>query len=99
MYVNGAQVGSADRLGGSITCVDAIVIGGNHAGRYQTCSLGPVRVYYDKALTGAEVTQNYDAERGLTDTWSDLAKNQIPELTSTLSLIHTPGTPRPLFAC
>jgi len=66
LYVNGVRVGSVDRPGGSVTSTNSIVIGGNHLGRYQTCRLGPVRIYHDKALTGAEVSQNYNAERGST---------------------------------
>ena len=65
LYVNGAQVGSANRPGGSVTSTQAIVIGGNHMGRYQTRRLGPVRIYYDKAPMSAEVTQNFNAENSM----------------------------------
>jgi len=61
LYINGVQVGSVGRLGGVVTS-SRLVIGGGSLGRFQTCKLGPVRIYYDKALTSAEVTQNYNAK-------------------------------------
>jgi hypothetical protein len=63
LYVDGVQIGTASRPGGIITSGQNIVIGGNHLGRYQTCRLGPVRCYRNKALTQAEVLQNYNAEK------------------------------------
>lgn len=62
IYVNGAEVGSSGRPGGVITSAMSIVIGGNHLNRYQTCKIGPVRMYYDKALSAQEVLQNYSME-------------------------------------
>jgi len=61
LYINGVKTISGDRPGGEITSSHPIVIGGNHLGRFQTCRLGPVRIYYDKALTSDEVNQNYSA--------------------------------------
>lgn len=66
LYINGVAVGSINRPGGVITSSMAIVIGGNHLGRYQTCRIGPVRIYIDKALTYNEIESNYNAERYLT---------------------------------
>jgi hypothetical protein len=63
LYVDGVQIITASRPGGVITSGQNIVIGGNHLGRYQTCRLGPVRCYRGKALTQAEVLQNYNAEK------------------------------------
>jgi len=65
LYVNGVEFDSVERPGGSVTSTHALVIGGNHLGRYQTCRLGPVRVYHDKALTSAEGAQNYSAEKNM----------------------------------
>lgn len=65
LYVNGVSVATGTRPGGIITPSPnrAISIGGNHFDRYQTCRLGPIRVYIGKALTAAEVVGNYEAER------------------------------------
>jgi len=62
LYVNGIQVGSVGRPGGVVTSNDTISIGGNFLDMYQMCRIGPVRIYYDKALTSAEVMQNYNAK-------------------------------------
>ncbi len=61
LHVNGVQIATVGRWGDIVSAGQAIVIGGNHYGRYQTCELGPVRIYLDKALTSAEVLQNYNA--------------------------------------
>lgn len=63
LYINGVNVATATRPGGAITSSMSIVIGGQHFDRYQTCRLGPVRIYYDKALSATEVIQNYETER------------------------------------
>lgn len=63
LYINGVSVGTTTRPGGVITSAMNIVIGGHHLLRYQTCRLGPVRIYLDKALSATEVVQNYEAER------------------------------------
>lgn len=65
LYVNGINVGTATRPGGVITPSPNrdISIGGNHFDRYQTCRIGPVRIYLDKALSATEVVENYEAER------------------------------------
>jgi hypothetical protein len=63
LYVNGVSVATVARPGGSITSTQSIVIGGNHLVRFQTARLGPIRFYLDKALSAAEVVQNYEAER------------------------------------
>lgn len=63
LYVNGVSVGTQPRAGGTITSGRLLIIGGHHFDRYQTCRMGPVRVYLDKALSAAEVVQNYEAER------------------------------------
>ena len=47
LYVNGVQVLSGNRPGGVVTSSHPLVIGGGTLGRYQTCKLGPVRIYYD----------------------------------------------------
>lgn len=63
LYINGVQNAQTSRPGGGITSAMSIVIGGHHLSRYQSCRLGPVRIYYDKALTEAEILRNYAAER------------------------------------
>jgi len=62
LYINGVQNLTSGRPGGVITTNMSLVISGHHHPRYQTCRLGPVRIYYDKALTSEEVTQNYNAK-------------------------------------
>lgn len=63
LYVNGVNVATATRPGGVITSTMNIVIGGNYSGRFQTCRMGPVRMYLNNALSAANVLQNYEAER------------------------------------
>lgn len=63
LYINGTNVSTATRPGGVVTSGMQFFIGGNHLGRYQTCRLGPVRIYIDKALSATDVSQNYEAER------------------------------------
>jgi hypothetical protein len=64
LYVNGINVvSSATRMNGTITSNMSIVIGGNHLGRYQTCRLGPIRIYVGVALSESQVLQNYNSEK------------------------------------
>ena len=65
LYVNGSNVATGTRPGGTITPSPNrnITIGGNHFDRYQTCQIGPIRIYLDKALSATEVATNYEAER------------------------------------
>jgi hypothetical protein len=65
LYINGnlnAQANS--RPGGTITSGQNIVIGGNHLNRFQSCSISTAKIYLDRALTSAEVKQNFEALRG-----------------------------------
>jgi hypothetical protein len=63
LYINGTNVSTATRPGGALTSGMPIYIGGYHLNSFQTCRLGPVRIYLDKALSATEVAQNYEAER------------------------------------
>lgn len=65
LYVNGISIGtSVQRPGGTITSGQNFVIGGNHLGRYQSCNIAIVRIYLDRALTPAEIQQNFNMLRG-----------------------------------
>jgi hypothetical protein len=64
LYVDGTQMLTVARPGGVVTSGRPVDIGGRSPlERYQTCRLGPVRCYRNKALTQAEVLQNYNAEK------------------------------------
>lgn len=81
LYLDGVRVASCGRPGGVITSGQSIVIGGNHLSRFQTCSIGTTRIYYNKALTATEVYHNYQAEK----------KRFTSIITSGLTLWYDPG--------
>ena len=68
MYINAvAEPVQPFRPGGVITSLTPIYIGSDGKGFAHTSNLtyrlGPVRMYYNKALTAAEVLRNYNADR------------------------------------
>jgi len=61
IYIDGVlNASSGGRSGGTITSGQNFVFGGNHLGRYQTIDIGEIRIYLDKALSDAEIAQNFN---------------------------------------
>jgi hypothetical protein len=62
IYVDGVLRGSKTKITGVTTSGQSIVIGGNHLGRYHSCRIASAKIY-NRALTAAEVLQNYNATK------------------------------------
>lgn len=63
LYVDGNADSAILRPGGITSpAANPIIIGGFHKQVYQTCRIGRVRSYKNRALSAAEVRQNYNAE-------------------------------------
>lgn len=60
IYIDGIFQSSNPKVTGVTTSGQNIVIGGNHLNRYQSCKIANARLY-TKALTPAEIQQNYQA--------------------------------------
>ena len=63
VYIDGVLQASNTRPGGNVTSGSNWFIAGRSYQRYLTGRLGATRVYLDKALTAAELQQNYNAEK------------------------------------
>ena len=64
LYVDGNADSAIARPGGTTSPpTNHVIIGGFHKQVYQTCRIGRVRSYKNRALSLAEVRQNYNAER------------------------------------
>lgn len=64
LYIDGILVASTTRPGGIITSGRNIVIGGGQLDVAQSCRIGPVRIYLDKALSLDEILYNKSLEYG-----------------------------------
>ena len=65
IFFNGISTGSSNDSTTSVPSYSALNIGGqtNVAGRYANCKIGTVQIY-NRALSAAEVAQNYNALKG-----------------------------------
>lgn len=63
LYVDGVYQGKANRPEGVTTSGQYLHLGSNHLGRYHSGEYKEFRCY-EKALTGSEVLQNYEATKG-----------------------------------
>lgn len=96
VYIDGVAISSNTRPGGVITSGQNIVIGGNHLGNYQTCRIGPVRIYVGSALSSNDVLRNFNAEKyrfynyaSSTDTIGKEAISRANVDTATTSFIYS----------
>ena len=64
LYVNGSVIGSNTSKTGSFGSSNELRIGQNLSGLYQTLGYVANFALYNRALTAAEVVQNYNAQRG-----------------------------------
>ena len=63
LYIDGTLKGSTAKISGTTRSGQGLIIAGNHFSRYQSCRMSIVRVYDNKALSAAEVSQNFNATR------------------------------------